>query len=199
MKVLGIVGSMRSGRVTETLVQTVLSEMERLSVSLDSEIIFTRDLTVHPCRVVCNPANCSSNLYQCSIQDDVQKVLGRIDEADAVILGAPHYFRGPPAGFHTLVERLQAMAFFYEAAGHAHEASATKDKACGLVGVCEYSSPQFILEYLDDFRRLLRMRPVHLPEFPFLGVGAHGEPKQDQIFFPFQRARELAEGLVSAL
>ena len=199
VRVLGIVGSMRSGRVTETLVRTVVSEMERLDGSLGSEIIFTRDLDVHPCRVVCNPANCSANLYGCAIEDDALAVLHKIEEADAVILGAPHYFRGPPAGFHTLVERLQAMAFFYEAAGHAHDTSPTKDKPCGLVGICEYSSPQLILEYLDDFRRLLQMRPVHLDAFPYLGVGAHGEPEQDEIFLPFHRAKELAAGLVEAL
>ncbi len=195
MQVLGIVGSMRKMRVTETTVRRVISEMEQLDSHLESEIVFTRDLDLHPCRVVCHAAHCSTSLYGCSMDDDVMQILRKIGDADALILGALHYFRGPPAGFHTLVERLQAMAFFYEAAGHEHATSPTKGKACGLVGVCEYSNPQVILEYLHDFCRLLRMDPVRLTAFPYLGVGVHGEPDQDEIFQPLKRAKELATAL----
>lgn len=199
MRVLAIVGSMRSNRVTETTVRAVISEMRDRDGDLVSDVIFSRDLECRPCRVVCHSSNCAETLYRCSIRDDVPEVLRRIEAADAVILGAPHYFRGPPAGFHTMVERLQAMAFFHEAAGHGHEASPILGKPCGLVGVCEYSNPQVILEYLHDVCRLLRMRPVRLPSFPYLGVGVHGEPDQDKVFHPLQRTREMAGALLDAV
>jgi multimeric flavodoxin WrbA len=198
MKVLGIIGSMRKKHNTETLVQRVISEMAAIEPSVNSELVYTPDLDCHPCLVVCHEANCSAHPFQCSISDDVIQVLERMKEADALVIGAPHYFRGPPAGFHTMIERMQSMAFFYEAAGHSHADSPLADKPCGLIAVAEYSNPHVILEYLHDFCLLLKMRPIELPSFPYLGVGGHGELEEDEIFHPFERSRELAARLVEA-
>ena len=199
MKVLGIVGSMRKKQNTETLVLRVISEMAGIEPSVTSELVYTPDLECHPCRVVCHKANCSAHPFQCSISDDVMQVLERMKEADAIVIGAPQYFRGPPAGFHAMIERMISMAYFYEAAGHSIEGSPFEGKPCGLVAVAEYSTPQTILEYLNDFRLLLKMRPITLKTFPYLGIGGHGELDKDEIFNPFESARELAEGLVAAV
>ena len=200
MKILGIIGSMRKRHNTETLVQRVIDEMASLQQDQDviSELVYTPDLDCRPCRVVCHNANCSKELYRCSIDDDVMCVLKKMVEADAIVIGAPHYFRAPPAGFHTMIERMQSMAFFYEAAGNSHETSPLLGKPCGLVAVAEYSNPHVILEYLHDFCLLLKMKPVNLPTFPYLGVGGHGDLQTDEIFHPFERARELAEALLAA-
>jgi multimeric flavodoxin WrbA len=199
MKVFGIVGSMRRNRNTETLVRTVISEMTAIDATVTPELVYTPDLECHPCRVVCHEANCSAHRFQCSIADDVMDVLARMKEADAVVIGAPHYFRGPPAGFHAMIERMQSMAFFYEAAGHAHEGSPLADKPCGLIAVAEYSNPQVILEYLHDVCLLLKMKPVELPSFPYLGVGGHGELEKTEVFQPFARCKELAAAMVEAI
>ena len=199
MRVLAIVGSMRKGRNTETLVRSVVAEMTTLEPSLEAEFVHTPDLTCHPCRVVCHEAHCSAHPFRCSIADDVVDVLGKMERADAVILGAPHYFRGPPAGFHVMIERMQSMAFFYEAAGHTAEGLPLVDKPCGLVAVAEYSNPHVLLEYLHDFCLLLKMQPVELHAFPYLGVGGHGDLDRDEIFRPFERAKDLAEALVAAV
>ena len=173
--------------------------MEAIEPSVTSELVYTPDLECHPCRVVCHEANCSAHPFQCSISDDVMQVLERMKEADAIVIGAPQYFRGPPAGFHAMIERMISMAYFYEAAGHSIEGSPFEGKPCGLVAVAEYSTPQTILEYLNDFRLLLKMRPITLKTFPYLGIGGHGELDKDEIFNPFESARELAEGLVAAV
>ena len=198
MKVLGIVGSMRKNRNTETLVRRVVSEMTALDPSVTSEVVHSADLECRPCRVVCHEANCSAHPFRCSIADDVMDVLAQMEEADAIVIGAPQYFRGPPAGFHAMIERLQSMAFFHEAAGHSCEGSSLTGKPCGLVAVAEYSNPHSILEYLHDFCLLLKMQPIELPSFPYLGVGGHGELERDEIFHPIERARELAAALVVA-
>jgi len=198
MNVLGIVGSMRAGRNTEKLVQTVFSEMTALDASVRTDLVRTSNLNCRPCRVVCHEAYCSLRRFQCSIEDDVADVLSRMQRADAVVIGAPQYFRAPPAGFHAMIERMQSMAFFYEAAGHKHERSPLEGKPCGLIAVAEYSNPHAILEYLHDFSLLLKMRPIELRSFPYLGVGGHGELERDEIFRPFERAGELAAGLVAA-
>ena len=199
MHVLAIVGSMRKARNTETLVRAVLSEMTGIDPAVTSEIVHISDLDCSPCRVLCHEANCSAHPFRCSIDDDVMDVLARMMEADVVVLGAPQYFRGPPAGFHAMIERMQSMAFFYEAARHPHEASPLADKPCGLVAVAEYTNPHAILEYLHDFTLLLKMRPVELPSFPYLGVGGHGELEQDEIFHPFERCQDLAKRLIGAI
>jgi len=198
MHVLAIVGSMRKARNTETLVRAVLSEMTGIDPAVTSEIVHISDLDCSPCRVLCHEANCSAHPFRCSIDDDVMDVLARMMEADVVVLGAPQYFRGPPAGFHAMIERMQSMAFFYEAARHPHEASPLADKPCGLVAVAEYTTPHAILEYLHDFTLLLKMRPVELPSFPYLGVGGHGELERDEIFHPFERCQDLAKRLIEA-
>ena len=91
------------------------------------------------------------------------------------------------------------MAFFYEAAGHTAEGLPLVDKPCGLVAVAEYSNPHVLLEYLHDFCLLLKMQPVELHAFPYLGVGGHGDLDRDEIFRPFERAKDLAEALVAAV
>ncbi len=198
MKVLGIAGSMRRNRNTDALVGAILDVMTRIEPSFEADVVHTADLDVHPCRVVCHEAHCSVERFRCSISDDVGGVLDRMVEADALILAAPQYFRGPPAGFHTLIERLISMAYFHETAGHPAEGSPLLGKPCGLVGVCEYSDPQLILEYLRDVCALLSMNVVQLRTFPYLGVGAHGAVDQDEVFRPLDRTAELATGLIDA-
>ena len=199
MNILAIVGSMRKGRNTETLVRRVLAEMTDREPSLSTEIVYTANLDLRPCRVVCHPEFCAKDLFRCSIQDDVLRVLAKMNDADAVVLGAPRYFRGPPAGFHTLIERMISMAFFHESAGGSHEGSPLAGTPCGLIGVAEYSDPQFILEYLHDASLLLGMRPVTLSKFPYVGVGGHGDLEADDVFQPFERAKDLAVRLLQAV
>ena len=65
------------------------------------------------------------------------------------------------------------------------------------MAVAEHSTPQAILEHLHDFCLLLKMRPITLQSFPYLGVGGHGKLEKDEIFSPFDRAKELAAELVA--
>jgi len=198
MHILGIVGSMRKGRNTEALVRAVIEGVEAIAGPVTHRLVFTPELTCHPCRVVCHETHCASELFRCSIDDDVATVLEWMADADAIVLGAPHYFRAPPAGFHAMIERLQSMAFFYEASGGSPEDSPLLGKPCGLIGVCEYSNPETILEYLQDACLLMKMRPVRLNSFPYLGVGAHGEIEQDHVFHPLERSKELGAALAEA-
>jgi multimeric flavodoxin WrbA len=199
MKVLGIIGSMRKGQNTERLVQTVISEMLRVDETIDSSLIYTSELTCNPCRVVCQKTNCSAHPFQCSIEDDVMHVLEEMKTADALVIGAPQYFRGPPAGFHAMIERMISMAYFFETAGHSTGTSPFAGKPCGLVAVAEYSTPQTILEYLHDFCLLLKMQPITLTSFPYIGIGGHGELETDDVFAPFERAIQLAAGMIKAV
>ena len=197
MRVLAIVGSMRTDRTTMALVRRVTEAMQDEAPCLATEIVQAAERTFAPCRVTCS-THCSTHPYQCATADDVHAVLEQMIEADAVILGAPQYFRAPPAHFHAFVDRVQSMFFFHEAAGGARIPSPLAGTPCGLVATAEYSNPHAILEYLHDFATLVGMRPVLLDRFPYLGVGAHGDPEDDDVFRPLERARELGIALARA-
>lgn len=198
MQILGIVGSMRKNQHTNTLVERVIAEIEAQNKSADSQILYTADLQIRPCRVVCS-AYCIKHPYGCSIDDDLSDVLERMSRADVLILGTPLYFRGPPAQFQAFAERLISIFFFQETQGGGNSRSPLRDKPCGLIGVAEYSNPQGILEYLHDFCTVLGMRPVLLDSFPYLGVAGQGDIRRDATFQPFERAKDLAAAITVRL
>ena len=198
MHVLGIVGSMRKNRHTNTLVNRVISDMKRIDADVIADVVYVADKTIHPCRVVCSDY-CSNNPYQCSISDDATETLHGMMKADVLVIGAPLYFRAPPAKFQALVERLISIFFFKEIQGRGDEESPLAGKPCGLIGVAEYSNPHQILEYLHDFCTVLKMRPVVLERFPYLGVAGQGDINEDEVFHPFERCQDLADALVEAV
>ncbi len=195
MQVLGIVGSMRKMRHTNTLVNRVISDMRSIDSDVEADVVYIADKTIHPCRVVCSD-HCSNNPYQCSITDDATEILHLMMKADVLVIGAPLYFRAPPARFQALIERLVSIFFFYETQGDGDEKSPLIGKPCGLIGVTEYSNPHQILEYLHDFCILLKMRPVVLERFPYLGVAGQGDINEDVIFNPVERSKDLARALI---
>jgi multimeric flavodoxin WrbA len=198
MHVLGIVGSMRKNGHTNTLVNQVIGDMKCTNSDVVADVVYVADKTIHPCRVVCSGC-CSNHSYQCSLSDDATEILNWMVKADVLIIGAPLYFRAPPAKFQALVERLISIFFFRETQGGNDEESPLTGKPCGLIGVAEYSNPHQILEYLHDFCTVLKMRPAVLARFPYLGVAGQGDIDQDEIFCPFERCKDLADALVEAV
>ena len=120
-------------------------------------------------------------------------------KADALIIGAPLYFRAPPAKFQAFIERLISIFFFFETQGDEVEESPLKGKPCGLIDVAEYSYPHQILEYLYDFCTVLKTRPGVLEKFPYLGVAGQGDVNEDVVFDPFERSKDLADALVKEM
>jgi multimeric flavodoxin WrbA len=198
MHILGIIGSMRKNSHTHTLVTRVIDEMRAFAPGLESDVIYIADQNIHPCRVEC-ASYCSTHPFHCAAPDDAAAILDRMIQADALVIGAPLYFRAPPAQFQTWVERLVSLFFFQESLGQEATPSPLKGKPCGLVGVAEYSNPHVILEYLHDFCTVLKMRPVLLDTFPYLGVAGQGDVEHDAIFHPFERAKDLAAKLLMNL
>jgi multimeric flavodoxin WrbA len=195
-KILGTVGSMRKNEHTHKLVHHVIEDMKRLEPGIESELIHLADQDVHACKVVCSEF-CSSLAYQCSTKDDVPAILNQMISADALIIATPLYFRAPPARFQAMIERLISIFFFYESKGGS-KASPLQDKPCGLIGVAEYSNPHQMLEFLHDFCSVLKMRPVTLNHFPYLGVACQGDLQKDTFFNPLERSKELASTLAQA-
>jgi multimeric flavodoxin WrbA len=198
MRILGIMGSMRKNGHTNALVSRVIDDARDVDSNVVADVVYVVDKAIRPCRVVCSNY-CSTHPYRCSISDDATEILRRMVAADALVIGAPLYFRAPPAQFQALVERLISIFFFHESQGGGAEPSPLAGKPCGLVAVAEYSNPHQVLEYLHDFCTVLKMRPVVLGRFPYLGVAGQGEIDADAVFRPYERSKDLAGALVAAV
>lgn len=96
-KVLGLVASQRKLGNTEMLVKEVLANT---GDDCTKEMIRLTDLNLEYCKAC---YACLSRENNCRIQDDLAFLLGKIQEADAVVLGAPVYFLGP----HGVIKLLQ--------------------------------------------------------------------------------------------
>jgi len=195
MNILGIVGSMRKHKHTATLVTQVLRDIHELAPTATTDVLYIAEQAIQPCRVVC-ATYCTTHPYQCSIADDLPPLLRRMIAADALVIGTPLYFRAPPAKFQAFIERLISMFFFYESLGDGTTPSPLKGKPCGLIGVAEYANPHYILEYLHDACTVLKMNPLRLDRFPYLGVAGQGDVRRDTTFNPFERSKDLAAALV---
>lgn len=196
MHILAINGSARKNGSTITVINQLLDETKALVPHLTSEIVHTADMTVGPCQVKC-ARFCSENPFVCATSDDTATLLQKMIQADALIIGAPLYFRVPPAKFHTFAERLVSLFYFQECRGDAAQPSPLLGKACALIGVTEYSNPAQVLEYLADFCHVLKLRPLQLDKLPYLGIGAQNDLHEQAIFSPFGRVKEMAKLLCS--
>jgi multimeric flavodoxin WrbA len=198
MKLLAIVGSMRKDKYTNMLVNSLINDIKEIEKNIESEIIYICDKEITNCRVTCSNY-CISRNYECSIKDDVADILEKMISTDALIIGAPLYFRTPPAIFHTFAERLVALFFNKECQGSNAEESPLFGKPTALIGMAEYSNPSQILEYLNDFCNILKMNAVKIGKFPYIGVGGQGDVTGDKIFNPLESSKEMAVALVNSV
>lgn len=197
MKVLAIVGSMRKDKYTNMLVNSLIDDIKEIQEDVKSDIIYICDKEIMNCKVMCS-SYCMSGNYECSIKDDVSEILRKMIEADALIIGAPLYFRTPPAIFHTFAERLVALFFNKECQGSDAKESPLFKKPTALIGLAEYSNPSQILEYLSDFCNILKMNALKISRFPYIGIGGQGDITCDRIFSPLECSREMAKVLINA-
>lgn len=198
MKILSINGSMGPRNETETLINEVVRQVREHMPQTEHESLSVRDLSILPCEMACSDY-CAQSNFTCRLEDDLNGMLSDMEAADVVIIGAPLYFRVPSAKFHMLAERLISIFYNRERSGGMENAhSPLYNKPCVLIGVAEYTSPNHVLEYLQEFCHVLKMRPVMLPRFPYLGIGAQGALETDRMFQPMDRARDMGDAVWAA-
>lgn len=103
MKVLGIVCSPRSGGNTEILVVEALSGAKE--AGSDVELLTLADKSIAPCDA------CRSCVQtgECHIQDDMQQIYMKFQEADGIIFGSPVYFSNVSAQAKLVIDRTYAL------------------------------------------------------------------------------------------
>ncbi len=97
MKVLAINGSPNK-RNTYALLEIIAEEVKKMGH--EAEIINLKDYEINEC------IGCDACLKgDCSQKDDIFKVLEKMIEADAIVIGAPTYFGNVPGIVKNLIDR----------------------------------------------------------------------------------------------
>ena len=102
-KVLGLVASQRRLGNTEMLVKEILANTGE---ECTKEMIRLTDLNLEYCKAC---YACLPRESNCRIKDDLAFLLAKIQEADAVVIGAPVYFLGPHGVIKVLQDRLMSV------------------------------------------------------------------------------------------
>lgn len=99
IQVLGFVGSPRRGGNTEILVDEVLSGAENVGALIEKIIL--NKLNINPCQA-CNSCYKTGS---CMHDDDMPKLLEKMELSNLWVLGTPIYWWGPTAQFKTFLDR----------------------------------------------------------------------------------------------
>lgn len=132
MKILAINGSGRANGNTARL----LKECQQVVPGdLDIEIIHLSKFNLNGC-IGCE--GCAKT-YKCVLQDDMQKLYPKIEEADGLILASPTYFYNITAKMKAFIERLYPYEIFDEEDRHVWMGlnEVTGIKHAMVIGVCE--------------------------------------------------------------
>lgn len=102
MKVIAFNGSPRKNGNTQLLIKRVFAELE--SQQIETEMIQVGGKTIKPCRAC---YRCFKNKDQkCSMDDDsLNEHIGKMMEADGIILGSPVYFSNITPEIKCLMDR----------------------------------------------------------------------------------------------
>jgi len=103
MYTLGINGSPRIGGNTDILLDKALDGAKAKGAR--TEKIILNNLKFSPCQECENIKDDGS----CIIDDDMQSIYKRIDEADAIILASPIFFGSLSAQMKTMIDRFQCL------------------------------------------------------------------------------------------
>lgn len=102
MRILGLVGSPRKGGNTDLLVSRILAGAGA-SGHL-TEKVYLYPLAISPCT---DCRSCQKGKLHCAVEDDMQPLYQKLEDADVVVFGTPLYWYGPSAKMKLLMDRLR--------------------------------------------------------------------------------------------
>jgi len=115
MKALGIVFSARKKGNCLNCAQYVLEKLAKQG--FETEIINAYDCEIQPCHhcnYECFATELRSRNEKCPIQDDVQRIYGKMKESDIILLAIPTYGGKPASLYGAFTERAQGIIKDYE-------------------------------------------------------------------------------------
>lgn len=103
IKILGILGSPRIGGNTDILLDNVLSGA-RLNGAETGKVVLNK-MSFKPCQECENARDDGT----CILDDDMQAIYGKIEEADAIVLASPIFFGSLSAQTKMMIDRFQCI------------------------------------------------------------------------------------------
>lgn len=164
MKVLLINGSPNEKGCTYTALYEIAKELEKNGI--DHELVQIGKGPVHGCTAC---AGCRKNGGRCVFNDDIaNKIIDKMRESDAVVVGSPVYYAGISGGLKAVLDRV-----FY-AAG-----SGFKNKLAASVVSCRRGGASAAFDQLNHYFEMSNMHLVGSQYWNQVhGTGAE-EVKQD--------------------
>jgi len=179
VKLLGIVGSPRKGGNTEIMVKEALSAAKQ--EGLETELIHLVDFNLKPC----NGCRTCFETKNCVIEDDVEKIFGKMAEADGIIVGSPVYFWNVNAQTKTFIDR---VGFLH----NARERKPFRNKVGGAIAVAGRAGVANALSQILLF--LAGARMITAPPLVMALARAKGDALEDSM--GIEQARELGKSMV---
>lgn len=185
-RVVAIVGSYRSGGVTDRAVEAVLEGAQTRTFHLtEQHIEFCRN-----CRECTQQPGVQRG--PCKQQDDLEPMLKEIEAADAVVLASPVNYYNVTAIFRRFLERL--LGYVYWPWGQMAPKPRTRLQPRKAVLVATSAAPGFLIPLATGAARALRITAALLGAKPVgkLWVGlAAGEARHALSARMVERARRL--------
>ena len=107
MKVVGIAGSLRPDSNTYVYVETALGKLEESGI--ETELISLRGKNIKPCQ---GCYYCLENARCVQDDDDFAEILGKMREAEGIILGSPVYLSSVVPQMMALLARATFIAYW---------------------------------------------------------------------------------------
>ncbi|MEG0919429.1 MAG: flavodoxin family protein [Anaerovoracaceae bacterium] len=150
IKVIGICGSPRKGKHTETLMEHIFEGCK--AEGAEVEMITIHDKDLKPCT---GCLSCQKG-GTCPVKDDITKIFEKIKEADGIVMGSPVFFCDVTAQMKMILDRSFA---YWPINGNKVGAIATVAGSVGCSGV------------IDTFNRFFTMHGISSAGF----VGLYGK------------------------
>jgi multimeric flavodoxin WrbA len=107
MKIVGIVGSPRSGGNTEDITRIALYEIEK--EGLETELITLAGKKIAPC----DDCRACQTTHKCKFNDDFESIYQKMAEAEGFILASPVYFGAATPQMTSFISRCTAHSGSY--------------------------------------------------------------------------------------
>jgi multimeric flavodoxin WrbA len=119
VKIIGVIGSPRTGSNTEILIIKALESAEE--VGAETDLINLGSAEIEPC-IGCDICKSTG---ECAIYDDMQDIIKKLGEADGLILGSPVYFGNVTSQMKIFMDRSRPLRIDFK----------LRDKVAGAISV----------------------------------------------------------------
>lgn len=158
-RVIGIVGSPRRNGNTEILVDEVLAGAEEAGAQ--TKKITLNDLNIAPCQA----CNACLKTGECVQQDDMAKLLEKMESSQVWVFGTPIYWWGPTAQFKAFIDRWYGV-----------KKTVFRGRRVILVIPLGGGDPYYARHTVGMFEDILPYQGMeHFATILALGVGSRGE------------------------